>query len=138
MFLHGILQSKNAYVIMPLGKMIRCVRSSTAKLPRVRTSGEFFIPFWRGGLDLRLATSCYFPSSHLQMQQAITLARIESINDKIVFIYNTPPFGSCLGVVAGLLYHRTVCTKSRNQNMSICRRKRIFFKEWKIFSFFIL
>lgn len=22
---------------------------------------------WRGGLDLRLATSCYFPSSHLQM-----------------------------------------------------------------------
>lgn len=111
MFLHGILQIKRTYAIMPVGKTIRCVHSSTAKTPQSSHLWGVFIPFWRGGLDLRLATSCYFPSSHLQMQQAITLAKIESINDKIISIYNTPPFCTCLGVVAQLLYHRTMCTE---------------------------
>lgn len=67
MFLHGILQIKRTYAIMPVGKTIRCVHSSTAKTPQSSHLWGVFIPFWRGGLDLRLATSCYFPSSHLQM-----------------------------------------------------------------------
>ena len=90
MFLHGILQIKRTYAIMPVGKTIRCVHSSTAKTPQSSHLWGVFIPFWRGGLDLRLATSCYFPSSHLQMQQAITLARMESINDKIEFTIAYP------------------------------------------------
>ena len=100
-----ILKSKNAYAIMPVGEMKKCVHKQRSKRPRRCKLRGLFYPSWRGGSVLRLTTSCYFPSSHLQMQQAITLAIMESINEESISINNAPPFCSCLGVVALPLYH---------------------------------
>ena len=82
---------------MPVGKTIRCVHSSTAKTPQSSHLWGVFIPFWRGGLDLRLATSCYFPSSHLQMQQLITPATIETsklMNKSCIRLHLLPAGGA--------------------------------------------
>ena len=90
---------------MPVGEMKKCVHRQRSKRPRRCELRGLFYPSWRGGSVLRLTTSCYFPSSHLQMQQAITLAIMESINEESISINNAPPFCSCLGVVALPLYH---------------------------------
>lgn len=52
---------------MPVGKKDESAHCGTQKGPGVATSGAFSIPFWQGGLYLRLATAYLSPSSHLQM-----------------------------------------------------------------------
>ena len=61
----SILQTKNAYDIMPVGKKMK-VFMRHAKTPVFQHRG-FLFHLWQGGLYPRLATSCYFLSSHLQM-----------------------------------------------------------------------
>ena len=61
----SILQTKNAYDIIPVGKKMK-MSMRHAKTPVFQHRG-FLFHLWQGGLYPRLATSCYFLSSHLQM-----------------------------------------------------------------------
>lgn len=51
---------------MPVGKNDESVHDGTTKTPEIAALG-FSIPFWVGGLYLRLTTSYSSPSSHLQI-----------------------------------------------------------------------
>lgn len=60
------LQIGKAYDILQIGKSNKYYRKVTIK-PHERQLMGFFIPFWQGGLNLRLVANYSFLSNHLQM-----------------------------------------------------------------------
>ena len=56
----SILQTKNAYDIMPVGKMIRLISFTTQQKPQRSQLWGFLFRLWQGGLFPRLATSYLF------------------------------------------------------------------------------
>ena len=61
--------------------------------PQCCSTGGFYFIFGAGELNLRLATAYYSSSSsHLQMQQATTLAKMERIKDIVVSYTRVTPF----------------------------------------------
>lgn len=76
-----------------------------SKKPRRSQLRGFSIPLWQGGLFLRLATAYLSPSSHLQMQQATTLAKTESKKDENILMVAHPLSVPVQGWQRRSLYH---------------------------------
>ena len=93
---------------MPVGKNDVSIHVGTRKAPEVRTPGLFYSV--QAGWLIPQAGYLYLSlSNHLQMQQATTLAKIESKNDVNNSMLDSPPLCTCLGAVAQPLYHNLFC-----------------------------
>ena len=78
------------YDIIANRQMKRIKSMQQSKIPRRCELQGIFLSFGRGDLSLRLTTSCYFPSSHLQIQWQAIPAMMEMINEENKSIQQHP------------------------------------------------
>ena len=107
----SILQTKNAYDIMPVGKMIRLNSFITQqKAPELRPL-RLFYSVWAGWLIPQAGYQLLF--SIQPFANVVGDYTCQDRKHKMIrsYPFTTHPFCTCLGVVAQLLYHRTMRTE---------------------------